>query len=175
MRPPAQRLSFGSYIALLTPLEQLHEKSIFLAINLAKFGCLTPALNCLPSYHCIRIITDTKLQPKKNCLRPEAGRHRSTRSASLPHRVECEPFTVHYKLVRVIIRKASLSSIALPTKFFLLLLFLVQPQQSSLLGLYKPVLFRLLDNTGKYTPSCEGNTENQLFQYCAPGEANTKS
>ena len=31
--------------------------------------------------------------------------------------------------------------------------FLVLPQQSSLLGLYRPVLLHLLGNTGKYTPA----------------------
>ena len=44
--------------------------------------------------------------------------------------------------------------------------FLVLPQQSSLLGQYRPVLLHLLANTGKYSPSCQTNTENQLFQYC---------
>ena len=44
--------------------------------------------------------------------------------------------------------------------------FLVLPQQSSLLGIYRPVLFHLLGNTGKYSPSCQTNIENQLFQYC---------
>ena len=41
--------------------------------------------------------------------------------------------------------------------------FLVLPQQSSLLGLYGPELLHLLGLTGKYSPSCETNTENKLF------------
>ena len=51
--------------------------------------------------------------------------------------------------------------------------FLVLPQQSSLLGLYGPVLLHLLGNTGKYSPSCYTNTENQLFQYCPTRKDNT--
>ena len=53
--------------------------------------------------------------------------------------------------------------------------FLVLKQQSSLLGLYGPVLLRLLGNTGKYSPSCQTNTENQLFQYCPTRKDNTGS
>ena len=44
--------------------------------------------------------------------------------------------------------------------------FLVLPQQSSLLGLYGPVMLHLLGNKGKYSPSCHTNTENQLLYYC---------
>ena len=44
--------------------------------------------------------------------------------------------------------------------------FLVLPQQSSLLALYGPVLLHLLGNIGKYSPSCQTNTENQILQYC---------
>ena len=50
--------------------------------------------------------------------------------------------------------------------------FLVLPQQSSLLGLYRPVLLHLLGNKGKCSPSFQTNTENQLFQYCPPGMDN---
>ena len=53
--------------------------------------------------------------------------------------------------------------------------FLLLPQQSSLLGLYGPVLLHLLGNTGIYTPSCQTNTENQLFQYCPTRKDNTGS
>ena len=42
--------------------------------------------------------------------------------------------------------------------------FLALPQQSSLLGLYGPVLLHLLGNTGKYSPSC---------QYCPTRKDNT--
>ena len=41
---------------------------------------------------------------------------------------------------------------------------IVLQQQSSLLGLYGPVLLHLLGNTGKYSPSCQTNTENKLFK-----------
>ena len=51
--------------------------------------------------------------------------------------------------------------------------YLVLPQQSSLLGLYGPVLLHLLSNTGKYSPSCQTNTVNQLFQYCPTGKDKT--
>ena len=47
--------------------------------------------------------------------------------------------------------------------------FLVLPQQSSLLGLYGPVLLHLLGNSGKYSPSCHTNTENQRFQQSPQG------
>ena len=53
--------------------------------------------------------------------------------------------------------------------------FLVLQQESSLLGLYGPVLLHLLGNTGKYSPSCQTNTENQLFQYCPTRKDNTGS
>ena len=53
--------------------------------------------------------------------------------------------------------------------------FLVLPQQSSQLGLYGPVLLHLLGNTGKYSPICQTNTENQLFQYCPTQKDNTGS
>ena len=38
-----------------------------------------------------------------------------------------------------------------------------------------PILLCLLGNTRKYSPSCERNMGNQLFQYCHPREANTMS
>ena len=33
----------------------------------------------------------------------------------------------------------------------------------------------LLSNTGKYSPNCRANTENQLFEYCPPRKDNTGS
>ena len=53
--------------------------------------------------------------------------------------------------------------------------FRVLPQHSSPLGLYGPVVLHLLGNTGKYSPSCQTNTENQLFQYCLTRKDNTGS
>ena len=53
--------------------------------------------------------------------------------------------------------------------------FLVLPQQSSLLGLYGSILLHLLGNTGKYSPSCKTNTENQIFQYWPTSKNNTGS
>ena len=53
--------------------------------------------------------------------------------------------------------------------------FLVLQQESSLLGLYGPVLIHLLGNTRKYSPSCQTNTENQLFQYCPTRKDSTDS
>ena len=53
--------------------------------------------------------------------------------------------------------------------------FLVLPQQSCLLGLCGRVLLYLLSNTGKYSPSCQTNTKNQLFQYCSTRKDNTGS
>ena len=53
--------------------------------------------------------------------------------------------------------------------------FLVLPQQSSLLGLYGPVLHHLLGNMGKYSPSCQTNAENQLIQYCPTRKDSTGS
>ena len=38
--------------------------------------------------------------------------------------------------------------------------FLVLPRQSFLLGLYVPVTLCLQGNSGKYSPSWQGNTEN---------------
>ena len=51
--------------------------------------------------------------------------------------------------------------------------FLVLPQKSFLLGLYKPILHHLLGNTGKYSLSCQTNMENQLIQYCPTKKDNT--
>ena len=51
--------------------------------------------------------------------------------------------------------------------------FLVLQEESSLLGLYGPVLRHLLGNTGKYSPSCQTNMENQLFQYWPTSKNNT--
>ena len=41
--------------------------------------------------------------------------------------------------------------------------------------LYGPVLLHQLGNTGKYSPSCQTNTENQFFQYCPTRKDNTGS
>ena len=53
--------------------------------------------------------------------------------------------------------------------------FLVLQQESSLLGLYGLILRHLLGNTGKYSPSCQTNMENQLFQYWPTSKDNTGS
>ena len=53
--------------------------------------------------------------------------------------------------------------------------FPVQPHHSSLLGLYGPVLLCLLGNMEKYSPSCQSNTETQLFHYCLSMKEDTGS
>ena len=50
---------------------------------------------------------------------------------------------------------------------------LVLPQQSSLLGLYGPLLLHILGNTRKYSPSSQANTEKKFFRYCPPKMDNT--
>ena len=44
-----------------------------------------------------------------------------------------------------------------------------------LMGLYGPVSLHILGNRGKYSPSCQTNTENQLFQYWPTRKDNTES
>ena len=53
--------------------------------------------------------------------------------------------------------------------------FLVLSQQSSLLGLYGPLLLHLLGNMVKYSSSGQTNMQNQLFQYCPTKEYKTRS
>ena len=52
--------------------------------------------------------------------------------------------------------------------FWLFLSRLLLPRQSSILVLYKPILLHLLG-------SFDVNMEKQLFSYCPPEEANTRS
>ena len=53
--------------------------------------------------------------------------------------------------------------------------FVVLPQQSYVLGIYRPILLHLLGNTRRYSPSCQTNMENYLFQHCHTRKDNTGS